>query len=133
MKEVENDLVKYYYDEYGILHSKFKGAIKLELDLAKEFINMRHEASGFKNQYWVYHTEGVRKYPKEVRDYSEIHGQDCLHACAAIVNSHITQFIFNAFQKINKSKIPFKAFRTEEEAVKWLRKLKAENEAKGIF
>lgn len=133
MKDIENNLVIFYYDEYQILHSKFKRPVKLELDLAIEFIQMRHEASGNKNQYWVYHTEGVRKYPKEVRDYSEIHGQDCLYACAAIVNSHITQFIFNAFQKINKSKIPFKAFRTEKEAIHWLRKLKAENESKGIF
>lgn len=129
---VENEDGKIWIQN-GILYSSFRDNLVISLPVAKKFIEMRHELSQGKKQYWCYFSAGVKYYPKDARDYSAIHGQDYLHACACVVNSHFTKFLFNAFLKINKPSIPFKAFRTEEEAVKWLRKLKAENEAKGIF
>lgn len=132
MKKVSNGLLDYWMED-GILYSKFNKPIAMTLELMKESIQMRHEVSDYKKQYWCFLTKGIKSYPKEARDYSAIHGQDFIHAVAAVVNSHIAMFIFNTFLKINKPSMPFRAFRTEEEAVKWLRKLKAENEAKGIY
>lgn len=132
MNSLENNYAKCWIEE-GILYSTFKGPLDMKLDIMKEIIAIRHEVSNGKKQYWCFFAHGIKSYPKEARDYSAIHGQDFIHAVAAVVNSHIAMFIFNAFLKINKPSIPFKAFRTEAEAVTWLRKLKAENEAKGIF
>jgi hypothetical protein len=131
-KEIKSDIASFWFSN-GILYSKFKEGLNINLITAKRLIEMRHEISNEKKQYWCYDTQGVKSYPKESRDYSEIHGQDYLHAAAIVVRSHITIFMFNAFSKINKPKIPFKAFRTEEDAVAWLRKIKSDNEAKGIF
>lgn len=130
--EIKNEFAKFWIED-NILFSKFKEGLVINLSVAKQLIEMRHGISNGKKQYWCYDTNGVKSYPKESRDYSEIHGQDFLHAAALVIKSHITTFMFNAFSKINKPRIPFKAFRTEEEAVVWLKKIKAENEAKGIF
>ena len=131
-KELKNKDGKLWIKD-DILYSSFRENLVIDLEVAKTFIKMRHDISDGKNQYWCYFAAGVKYYPKEARDYSAIHGQEMLHACACVVNSHFTKFLFNAFNRINKPSIPFKAFRTEKEAVNWLRKLKSENESKGIF
>jgi hypothetical protein len=132
MKKLENEYLECWIENDGILYSKFKYPIDMKLDIMKSFIELRHELSEGKHQYWCYIANGVKSYPKESRDYSAIHGQDYLHACACVVSSHITKFIFNAFSKINKPRIPFKAFKSKEAAVEWLLALKKQNEAKGI-
>lgn len=128
MRRIENEFLIFWV-ENGILFSRFKEPTEVTLDVMKKFIELRHNISEGDHQYWCYIAKDVRSYPKEARDYSSIHGQEYLYACACVVSSHITKFIFNAFNKINKPKIPFRAFKTKEEAVTWLKKVKAENEA----
>jgi len=132
METVENDFMKFWMHD-GIMYSDLKFPTEITLDKVKGLIETRHKISNKKKQYWCYISKGVKSYPKEARDYSDIHGQDYLHACAAVVSSQITMFIFNAFTRINRPRIPFRAFKTKESAVAWLKQLKAENEAKGIY
>jgi hypothetical protein len=132
MKKVSNELLEYWIED-GILYSRFNKPMVMSLELMKESIQMRHEISDYKKQYWCLIAEKVKSYPKEARDYSAVHGQDYLHACATVVNSHIATFIFNAYNRINKPSIPFRAFKTKDAAVEWLRTLKQENEARGIL
>ena len=129
MKEIENDIIKFWIED-GILFSEYKKPIDVTLESAKSIIALRHEISNNQKQYWCYHFTGVKSYPKEVRDYADIHGQEYLHATAAIVTSHVTRFILNTFLKLKTPLIPLQAFKTREDAVAWLKKIKSENEGK---
>ena len=123
MEELENDFIRFWIED-GILYSEYKKPTDITLENAKRLIALRHELSNNKKQYWCYDFKGLKSFTKEGRDYADIHGQDFLHASAAVVNSHITMFLFNIFVKIKNVKIPFKAFKNKDKAVKWLKELK---------
>ncbi len=125
MNTVENDFIRFWI-EGGIMFSEYKIPVNLTLDHAKKIIELRHEISRGEKQYWCYNFTGVKDFPKEVRDYADIHGQEFLHASAAIVSSQITMFIVNIFVKIKSPQIPFRAFKSKEDAIKWLNEKKKE-------
>ncbi len=127
MHKIENDFSKLWL-ENSILHSCFTVPVNMTLDKVKEFINMRHEVSNGNKQYWCYDLHNLKDFPKEVRDYVGIHGQEYLHATAAVTDSHITKYFVNIFLKIKAPPTPFKAFTTKEDALEWLHERKAENE-----
>ncbi len=126
MAKLANEFMQFWVAD-GILFSKFTHKTNFDLDIIKELIEMRHSISNNLNQYWCYDVREASGFPKECREYADKYGQDFLSACALIINSHIQKFLFNAYQKLNKSKIPFKAFTNEEKAVEWLNELKAQN------
>lgn len=128
MKEAENDFVKFWIED-GILYSKFKKPIIINIERIKALIDLRTEISAGKKQYWCYDFEGIKSYDKEARDYAEIYGQEDLYACAVIFNSHIAKFTLNTFMKLKKSLIPLKGFTKKEEAVRWLKELKKKNDS----
>jgi hypothetical protein len=127
MTELENEFIRFWVVD-GILYSKFKCEVNIDLDIIQKLIESRHTISNNVNQYWCYDVEEVKGFPKECRDYADVYGQDFLFACALVINSHIQKFIFNTFLKLKKSKIPFQAFTNKEKAVEWLNELKAKNE-----
>lgn len=126
MTELENEFMQFWIAD-GILHSKFTQRTNFDLDVIKKLIDMRHTISNNANQYWCYDVREANGFPKECRDYADMYGQDFLFATAVIINSHIQKFLFNAYQKLKKSKIPFQAFTNEEKAVAWLNEIKAQN------
>lgn len=127
MIELENEFIRFWVVD-GILHSKFKMEVNMDLDMIQKLIEVRHTISDNVNQYWCYDVEEVKGFPKECRDYVDIYGQDFLFASAVVINSHIQKFLFNTFLKLKKSKIPFQAFTNKEKAIQWLREIKAKNE-----
>ena len=126
-ESVENGFIRYWTKE-GILHSQFKSPTIVTLDKAREMITLRHEISIKEKQYWCCDITNVKSFTKEGRDYADIHGQDYLHATAAIVDSHLTMFIFNVFLKIKKVNMPFQAFKKLDKAVEWLKEVKRKQE-----
>lgn len=127
MIELENEFIRFWVVD-GILYSEFKCEVNFDLDKIKKLIETRHAISNNVNQYWCYDVKEGNDFPKECRDYADIHGQDFLFACALVINSHIQKFLFNAFLKLNKSKIPFQTFTNKEKAVEWLMEIKTKNE-----
>lgn len=127
MQTVENDFIKFTIED-NILHSHYKKNTDLNLDLAKRLIELRHQISNNEHQYWCYNITKLKSFPKDVRDYAEIHGQECLHATAVIINSHVTKFIMNTFLRLKKPRIPFQAFSNTTDAVLWLKKIQELNE-----
>ncbi|WP_281298137.1 hypothetical protein [Flavobacterium limnophilum] len=127
MTELENEFIRFWVVD-GILCSKFKREVNFDLDIIKKLIETRHAISNNVNQYWCYDVKEANGFSKECRDYADIHGQDFLFACALVINSHTQKFLFNAFLKLKKSKIPFQAFTNKEKAVEWLNEIKAKNE-----
>ncbi|MCX6180808.1 MAG: hypothetical protein NT150_02615 [Bacteroidetes bacterium] len=126
MKKIENDYILYYFED-DILFSEFKKPTSVDLEKAKEIVQLRHEISGGKSQFWCAHFNNLKEYTKEGRDYADVHGQDFLLASAAVVNSQITKFIVNIFISLKSPKIPFKAFKSKEDAVAWLKELKEQS------
>lgn len=125
---IENDFIKFeFIDE--ILFSEYKVPTQIDIDKSKSVINLRHEISNNQRQYWCYDIRNLKSMDLESRKYADKHGQEFLFACAVIVKSPVTQFIFNVFLNLKSPKIPFKSFYNEEEAVDWLKKIKQENES----
>jgi len=127
MKEIENEYVKFWFED-GILMNKLKKPIHVNLEIMKELVELRHQISDNKCQYWLMYGVNLQSINKESRDYADVHGQDFIYATAALVNSHIAKFMFNTFVKLKTTNFPFKAFTSKEKAVAWLKELKEKNE-----
>jgi hypothetical protein len=125
---MENEVIKYWFDA-GILFSEYKGKVVGNYKTISSVIQLRNKISNNQNQYWCYDIRNLKSMDLESRKYADKYGQDFLYACAVIVNSPVTQFIFNVFLNLKSPKIPFKSFYNEEEAVDWLKKIKQENES----
>lgn len=124
---VENDFIRFEFLD-GILISEYKIPTQINLEKSKSVIRLRHEISNNQNQYWCYDIRNLKSMDLESRKYADKHGQEFLNACAVIVNSPVTQFIFNVFLKIKTPNIPFKSFKDKKEAISWLNEIKSKNE-----
>ena len=125
-ENIDNEFVCFWF-ENGILISNFKGNTVLDLEKIKQAIGIREKISGGQKQYSLYDFSNLKNVNKEVRDYAEEHGQNYLPATAVLVNSHVAKFIFNAYLKLNKPKIPFIFFLDREKAISWLLEIKEKN------
>ena len=127
MKEIENDFMKFWIED-GILFSKYKKDRVLDLKTVVELIEMREKISVEENQYWLYDLTRVKNNTNEARYYVGEHGHNLLNACAIIVDSSVTKFMFKSYEKFKSPDFPFAAFTDKDEAVKWLSEIKAKNE-----
>jgi len=125
MKELENEFIKFWF-ENDILYSQFKRPTEGTLENIKEIINLRHQISGGKKQYWCYDFNGIRSYDIHARDYAEKKGQEYLYGCAILLNSHVTKFILNTFMILKNPVVPLKGFTNKKDAVNWLNGLSKE-------
>lgn len=123
---VENESVKLWIQN-GILYSCYKEATYMTLEKTIEAIELRHKISNNEYQYWCMDVCNLRYFSKEAMEYIDLHGQELLYACAAIVNSFLTKFMFEVYIRFNKTKVPMKSFTSEEKAVIWLNKMKKHN------
>lgn len=126
MIELENEFVQFWVVD-GILYSKYTKTVNFDVNLLKQLIEIRHTISNNVGQYWCYNAKEAKSFPKECRDYADVYGQEFLFATAVIINSHIQKFLFNAYLKLKKPKIPLLAFTNTEKAVEWLTALKLQN------
>ena len=126
MTELANEFMQFWIAD-GVLYSKFTQKTTFDLDVIKKLIDMRHTISNNANQYWCYDVREANGFSKECREYVDMYGQDFLFASAVVINSHIQKFLFNAYLKLKKPKIPFQAFTNTEKAVAWLNEIKAQN------
>ena len=126
---IENKFIKYYF-EGDILVSEYKIPIDIDVQFSREVIKLRKEISANKSQYWCYDITNIKSMDVDSRNYADMYGQELLCACAVVVNSQITQFIFNVFLKLKSPKGPFRSFSKKDEAIVWLKRIKATNERK---
>lgn len=128
MKEIENDYMKFWFED-GILFSKFQKDSIVGIEAVKQTIELREQISVKKHQYWLYDIRNMKSVTNEARQYAVQHGHNLINACAVLVDSYITKFIFTSYMKFSKPDFPFAVFASKERAVKWLLELKAKNEA----
>ncbi|MBC7846589.1 MAG: hypothetical protein H7Y10_08865 [Flavobacterium sp.] len=60
----------------------------------------------------------------EAKKYIDENGEEFLHACAMIVNSHLMKFMVKGFNRMKNRKIPVEIFSSETDAVNWLNEIK---------
>jgi predicted RNA-binding protein Jag len=132
MNKIENDFVIFWVEE-GILFSKYKKDVVLDLETVTELIEMREKISVQENQYWLYDLTRVKNNTNEARHYVGEHGHNFLNACAIIVDSYVTKFMFTSYKKFKSPDFPFASFTNREEALQWLFEIKANNEAVSSF
>ncbi|WP_051590778.1 DUF7793 family protein [Flavobacterium daejeonense] len=125
MKEnfIKNEYIEFWQED-GILFSRFQGGVEVDVERMKEAVKLREEISSGVNQYWLYDITRVKFITKEARDYADQYGQNYLHAVAVLVNSHITKFIFNTYIKLKKPIMPFFVFTNKKKALGWLLEVK---------
>lgn len=127
MREDSNHFVKFWMED-GIMCSHFLKEVLLDLEYIKEFINLRHEFSQGKKQYWIHDMQGLKSMSKDAKEYGDKYGQDFLHAGAVIVHTHLQKFLMNTFIIVKKPRVKTCVFIDKEKAKKWLLELKAQNE-----
>ncbi len=132
MKEFENDFMKFWFEE-GILISKFQKDTILDLEAVKKTIEMREQISVEKDQYWLYDITNMKSVTTEARQHAAQHGHNLIYACAGLVDSYMTKFIFTTYKKFSKPDFPFAFFTSKEKAVQWLSEIKAKNEEVSSF
>lgn len=132
MTELENELVKFQIID-GILFSEFKDRIDIDNEVAQKLIELRHQISNNKKQYWCFDFNGVKSYTQEAHNYAGMHGQELLHACATVVDPKMNEFIANFFMVLKLPRVPMRVFADKKEAVNWLHELKRKNEEKHVW
>ncbi|MGA9637056.1 hypothetical protein [Flavobacterium sp.] len=123
---VENDYIKLWL-ENDMLFSSFKKPIRLTLEESKKFVELRCLISNSECQYWCMNLAGVKFISNEASTFLHENGQELLHACAMVVNSHLIKFMAKVFISSRKTKIPVKIFTSEKEALLWLNDIKKQN------
>lgn len=124
---IENEHIIYWIEE-DILFSEFKKSIVVDEEQCKRLIEHRHKLSNGNHQYWLLSMSLVQSYTKEAQAYADAFGQDYLHACAVLVDTHMLKYFADTYEKAKPPKIPFKIFKDKITAINWLKELKNQNE-----
>lgn len=128
MEEIENEFVKFWFED-GLLFNELKRPIHYTLEVVIEIVELRHIISNGEPQYWCMDGTKILSVTNEASKYLDKYGQDLLYASGPVVNSKLTRILYNTYVKIRPPKIPFLAFTTKQEAVKWLLEMKKKNES----
>jgi hypothetical protein len=79
--------------------------------------------AGDKKLPFLSDNRNLKNFENDIRVYAQNNLPIFCNRFALIVNSGISSFLTNMFIYINKSGVPTKAFKTKEEAIKWLNSL----------
>lgn len=111
-----------WIDEEGILRLYPVEGEEIDLEEAKRCFQIYRQLGCCENKRpQLIITKGSSALTAEARNYAAKHGQDCFTASAVVSNSLAIRFLVNFFNSFYKSPIPFRMFKTEEEALEWLR------------
>ena len=114
--------------EDDILFFKYSPRLEMTIDVAKEIVRSRLEYCNGTPMYVLIDATNIKSATKEARDYmnSREGGLKAVLGGAFLSNNVVATLVINLFLKVNNLSIPAKFFTSKEEAVKWLKKLKAE-------
>lgn len=127
MKQIETKDV-YFSIEDGILFCSYKRLLTIDLDIAKMIVKDRLDFTEGKSYPIVIDFSNLKSANKEARDYMNDPegGLKGLLAGAFVSNNVVATLFINLYLKINKPTVPARFFTSKEEALNWIRKIKAE-------
>lgn len=107
----------------GIIIGTYKPGLKINLEMAKEIVQIRLTFAEHKSMPALINGQGVVSVDKAARDFfSSKHGIKGLKAAAIIVESPFNSFLGNFFLWVNKTRLPVKIFTNSSFAFSWLKK-----------
>ena len=112
-----------------ILLFKYSPKLEMTIDTAKEIVRSRLEYCHGVSMYVLIDATNIKSVTKEARDYmnSPEGGLKGVLGGAFLSNNVVATLVINLFLKVSNPPIPAKFFTNKKEALKWLRKIKAEN------
>lgn len=114
--------------EFPYLTYKFEGSIvigvykkvSIDIELARRIVRDRLELFNGKSYPSLADVRELKYVSKEARDYFAKQGTEGITALAIVTGSYLTVVIANLFLTFSKPKMPTRAFKTKEQALKWL-------------
>ncbi|MBI3521053.1 MAG: hypothetical protein HY062_17065 [Bacteroidetes bacterium] len=111
----------------GIVFSKFKKELIIDLDLAKQMVDDRILISNGIVRPYLIDISNLFSIDKEGRNYLAGPGCDLISAGAIYTKNKLLAFIGNIFISLDNPTIPCKVFSSEKAAVAWLELYKGTN------
>ena len=114
--------------EEDILFFKYSPRLEMTLDVAKEIVRSRLEYCGGASMYMVIDATNIKSATKEARDYmnSREGGLKGVLGGAFLSNNVVSTLAINLFLKVSNLPVPARFFTNKDDAIRWLRKIKAE-------
>ncbi len=84
--------------------------------MCKEIVELRHQVSEGKPQYFLYDMRDLNDFTPEAKNYFAIYGQDHIQIAAVLVHSRFQEFSVNLWIKIKKPIVPMRIFTTKKDA-----------------
>lgn len=115
-------------DDDDILFFKYSPKLEMTLDSAKEIVSSRLEYCHGESMYVLIDGTNLKSATKEAREYmhSPEGGLKGVRGGAFLSNNVVATLVINLFLKMSHLPIPARFFTNKEEAIKWLKKIKAE-------
>ena len=112
----------------NILFFKYAPKLEMTIESAKEIVRSRLEYCRGESMYVLIDGTNLKSATKEARDYmnSPEGGLKGVLGGAFLSNSVVATLVINLFLKMSHLPIPARFFTNKEEAIKWIRKIKAE-------
>jgi len=127
MKKVETqDVIFSIEDE--ILHCSYKQQLEIDIETARRIIKDRVEFTEGKMYPILIDFSNMKAATKEARDYmnSPEGGLKGLIGGAFLSKSVMATLFINLYIKVSNPAIPARFFTNKEEAISWLKKIRAE-------
>jgi hypothetical protein len=126
-KEIRNTFMTFWISD-DIIFGRFDEGITWDRDKSIQCVNDRLVLSSGKSYPILLDVRKVKSITKEAREYmsSDIALKDT-SAAAVVVDSSVGRVMGNFYFALNKPKLPFRIFNTEEKAIKWLTKFKSQD------
>lgn len=118
-------------DDDNIIHVEYRGGVQVELHDAQQIVEAigRHRdrlRMGAGEQHFVLIDDrGVKSVSREARNHFASQS-GTTGAVAVVVNSRVGEMIGNFIAMVSRPSYPIKLFVALDEAIKWLKKLRAE-------
>jgi len=118
-------------EDDDILFFKYSQKLEIDIGTAKEIVKSRLDYTKEKPMYTLIDVTNVKSTTKEARDYmsSPEGGLKGILGGAFLSNNVVSTLVINLFLKVSHPAVPAKFFTHKDEALKWLKKIKVENES----
>lgn len=126
-RQMESEVIKtsigeMWLDDDGIIREKVNEGSVIDLDVAREEIAAYSTLCKGKKRAVLVDIRGVKSVSAEARSHlAGEEGAKVTRAAALLIGNPLSRIMGNFFQGLNKTSFPSKLFKSEEEALMWLR------------
>jgi hypothetical protein len=130
MKKAEYRFITVWKEDTDkdIIFGSYSPRLEIGIEIAKELVRNRIEFSGGVPSYALIDFSNVKSVTKEARDYMNDPrgGLEGVLGGAFLSNNAVSTLFINLYLRINKPVVPAKFFTKKEDALEWLRTVKAQ-------